>query len=623
MSSTTRFAIWVLVITTAVCAALAAVVQSELFAIIAAACATFAVVIGFSMTADVTGEPASAIQLGYDPTTSATVDILDLPRPVVYESAEYRTEMYSSVPDATRSPYEGVDPLGLLPVVHATPPFEPKMPEGSEPHDVVSSLFAAAQAAGRPIAAHLWLEDPATDTLRLVEAQGPASPQAVPVSMTTGLLGSALAEGTAHLGPIESASPGSPHRTRWRYALPLPGRDPRGVAAIDFEGEYAPDRAVLTTISASLRASLCGALALHVAHLEARTAQILVDTCMRLSQALDPDDVLHTALKHAMDLAEAQTGSIMILDPETRRMRIAVAHGLPDDIVQSTDISEGDGIAGWVLASKQPLVVEDLKEAGIRSRRHGIRSALCVPLADEQGIVGVLNVGCTSFHARVSRSHLATLEALGRTVVVALRNSWAAEGAQDLYFDTLKALALALESRDPYARGGTARVVAIAETMAAYFTMSPDDTKALRIAAMLHDVGMSAAGDVAPISDGPLSTMEWGMLKMHPVIAAEIMTETPALDAVIPLVYHHHEHYDGSGYVTGLAGADIPLGARILAVADAYVAMTSTRPYRQTLTHSQAIDELERLAGTQFDPRVVHALTAILATTDSERHLDC
>jgi HD-GYP domain-containing protein (c-di-GMP phosphodiesterase class II) len=131
------------------------------------------------------------------------------------------------------------------------------------------------------------------------------------------------------------------------------------------------------------------------------------------------------------------------------------------------------------------------------------------------------------------------------------------------------------------------------------------------VAAMLHDVGMSAAGNVAPVTDGPLSTVEWGMLKMHPVIAAEIMSEAPALSAVMPLVYHHHENFDGTGYVAGLSGSDIPLGARILAVADAYVAMTSQRPYRATMTQAQAIRELQGRAGTQFDPQVVDALLAV------------
>jgi HD-GYP domain-containing protein (c-di-GMP phosphodiesterase class II) len=146
--------------------------------------------------------------------------------------------------------------------------------------------------------------------------------------------------------------------------------------------------------------------------------------------------------------------------------------------------------------------------------------------------------------------------------------------------------------------------------------MSPDDAKALRIAAMLHDVGMSAAGNVAPVTDEPLSTVEWGMLKMHPIIASEILSQAPALSAVIPLVYHHHEHFDGSGYVAGLSGSQIPLGARILAVIDTYVAMTSGRPYRAALTHSQAVAELHRLSGSQFDPSVVDAFIGIVG----ERH---
>ena len=274
--------------------------------------------------------------------------------------------------------------------------------------------------------------------------------------MTHGLLGRALTTGEAALGSIEHSAAETNER-RWRYVVPVGGPDLRGVAAVDFAGGIEPGTATLTTISAALRASLAGALALHVARAEAETARILVETCAQLARVLDPDDVLRTALDQTMKLASAQTGSIMILDPDTRRMRIAVARGLPEDIVASTDISEGDGIAGWVLASRQPLVIEDLKQAGIRSRRHGIKSAVCVPLADEHGTIGVLNVGCSTFHARLSRTHLQTLEALGRTVVVALRGAWASEGAQDLYFDTLKAMALALEARDPYSRGGTVR----------------------------------------------------------------------------------------------------------------------------------------------------------------------
>ena len=102
------------------------------------------------------------------------------------------------------------------------------------------------------------------------------------------------------------------------------------------------------------------------------------------------------------------------------------------------------------------------------------------------------------------------------------------------------------------------------------------------------------------------------MLKLHPRIAAEILGQAPTLQAVIPIVFHHHEHYDGRGYSSGVAGEDIPLGARILSVADAYVAMTSHRPYRFAMPAAKALAEIRDHSGTQFDPRVVDALVGIL-----------
>lgn len=610
MDRATRIVLVALVIAAVVCALLAMRLVSEWFALAAAALTTVAVVVGLSTPKDPDARPArSRTRFAWDPTSSATVDVIDAPRPFVFDSGP------------AQSAYQPVTPVAPAPV-HAPvePPsapspalvFSPKLPPGSKPGDVIRALVSAAQSAGEPVAGHLWLEDPVTDTLRLVYAQGKAAPGAVPVSLTSGLLGASLADGCAHLGPLEGDSLEALIHRRWRYVIPLVGPDIRGVAAVDFEGFDEPDRAVLTTASATLRASLSGALALHVAENETNSARTLVAACARLAKVIDPADVLRTALDSAMELAQAQTGSIMLIDPQTGRMRIAIARGLPEDVVAETEIGEGDGIAGWVLASRQPLVVEDLNENWIRSRRHGIRSAVCVPLADDRGIVGVLNIGCKTFHARFSAAHLESLDAMGQTVVTALRNAWAKSGAQDLYFDTLKSLALALEARDPYAKGGTERVVELVEALAAWFGMSREETVALRIAAMLRDVGMSAAGTGVPVAEGPLTTVEWGMLKMHPIIAAEIMAQAPSLAKVIPIVYHHHEHFDGSGYVTGLAGTKIPLGARILSVVDAFVAMTSPRPYRSALTHAQAIGELERGAGAQFDPTVVRALVEIV-----------
>jgi HD-GYP domain-containing protein (c-di-GMP phosphodiesterase class II) len=141
----------------------------------------------------------------------------------------------------------------------------------------------------------------------------------------------------------------------------------------------------------------------------------------------------------------------------------------------------------------------------------------------------------------------------------------------------------------------------------------PDiEREAVRIAALLHDIGMASVGEAVTTSDRTLTTVERALLKVHPQIAAEILAEAPALRHVVPIVYHHHERYDGSGYLGGLAGETIPLGSRILAVADAFVAMTSDRPYRRAMSVREALRELSDKTGTQFDPLVVDALRGIV-----------
>ncbi|HEY5541594.1 MAG TPA: HD domain-containing phosphohydrolase, partial [Coriobacteriia bacterium] len=387
----------------------------------------------------------------------------------------------------------------------------------------------------------------------------------------------------------------------------------KGVAAVDFRGPARPDLERLAPIAGAMRGTLAGAIALQVARAETAAARALADTSHDLARMLDPDDVVMTTLDSAMALAGAQTGSIMLLEG-TGRMHIVASRGLPPEIVQTADVSEGEGIAGWVLATKQSLVVEDLDDRGPQGRRHGVRSAVCVPIGDEDGVLGVLNVGSRTFHARFSRSNLLALESLGRTTAVALRNARAVGIAHDLYFDTLKALAVAMEAKDPYSLGATDKVLECAIALGEALDLGAQELDSLRVAAMLHDIGMSAAGDVVAVSNRQLSTVEWGLLKVHPVIAAEIVGQASALRDVVPIIYHHHEHYDGGGYLGGLAGDQIPLGARILAVADAFVAMTSPRPYRAAKSQAEAIAELTDRAGSQFDPAVVKVFAQLVTS---------
>lgn len=488
-----------------------------------------------------------------------------------------------------------------------------RVPPSIETQVVLACLQDAAASAGQVVATHLWLADERSGTLRLIDASGPFAPSGTPIRFEDDdPVGRSFRTMTATHAAVARMRGGGQETTTWRWAMPLEAGDTVGVAAIDLHSIDEPDMTSLPERTALLRGSLTGALALYVADQRLATAHSLVDTARELSRILDPREVLETALSRAMDVSGAQTGSIMLADTETRRLTIAVSRGLPDDVVQETDLGEGEGIAGWVLASGQPLLVEDLAERSASARRHGVRSAASVPLADDDGIVGVLNVGMRSYPGGFTDAHLETIALLGKQTATAYRNAHAVAESREIHFETLKALAIALETKDPYSGGGTERVLQYAEALGQVFQLPDDQQHALRIAALLHDIGMSSVGDGVRHCDRPLTTIERALLKLHPHIAAEILEEAPALRSVVPMVYHHHEWFDGHGYGDGLSGEAIPLGARILAVADAYVAMTSDRPYRTARSTSEALRELQDKAGTQFDPLVVSALADIL-----------
>jgi len=495
---------------------------------------------------------------------------------------------------------------------------EPGVPETLDAAGVLHSLLAGAHAAGTPSSAHLWVNDDTAATLRLVALE--SVPECMPASpvQADALIERVHADGVAGMEPISRVSTGSEASTVWRYAVPLSFSTFKGVASVDLVGAVEPDVEVLNRVAAELRMPLLCALVLHVSEGRSKATRVLFEATRDLSRSLVPDDVINAALARAMSLTNAATGSIMLLDEAAGRLTIAAAEGLPAEIVKDSSASVGEGIAGWVAASRQPLLVEDLPGRRGRGQRHGVRCAISVPIADKEGLLGVLNVGSRAYPAAFTDGHMEVLELLGHQTAVALRNARAIELSQSLYFDTLKALALALETKDPYATGGTERIVQLVTDLGHELGLSAEEQEALELAALLHDIGMAAVADAGVASPGPLTTVERGLLKMHPKVAAEILSHTPALHAVAPIVFHHHERFDGAGYGGGVSGADIPIGARILSVADAFVAMTSDRPYRKAKPVDKALAELRENAGTQFDPDAVQALIR-LHESDSDR----
>jgi putative two-component system response regulator len=178
---------------------------------------------------------------------------------------------------------------------------------------------------------------------------------------------------------------------------------------------------------------------------------------------------------------------------------------------------------------------------------------------------------------------------------------------RQVFLETMEAFALAVEAKDPYTHGHSRRVSILSERICRELGLSEADCELVRIAGILHDVGKIGTPESVLAKPGKVTAEEYEIFKRHSRMGFRIVSAVKELETVARAILHHHERFDGRGYPVGLAGQAIPVHARILAVADAYDAMTSDRPYRAGVGHGPALEELLRCSGTQFDPECVQA----------------
>jgi len=176
----------------------------------------------------------------------------------------------------------------------------------------------------------------------------------------------------------------------------------------------------------------------------------------------------------------------------------------------------------------------------------------------------------------------------------------------------LKTLGTVIDAFDAYTFGHSTQVAVYAEAIAEKMELKPKEKDLIVKAALVHDIGKVGVMDAIIGKQGPLTDEEYRLVKQHPDIGAEILGLMEGFEDIVPLVRYHHERWDGSGYPMGLKGEEIPLGARILAVADTVDAMFSDRPYRKSPTYDEVMEEILRCMGTQFDPKVVHAFYSVV-----------
>jgi putative nucleotidyltransferase with HDIG domain len=206
---------------------------------------------------------------------------------------------------------------------------------------------------------------------------------------------------------------------------------------------------------------------------------------------------------------------------------------------------------------------------------------------------------------------------IANSVGIGMQNANLITQLQTTYVSTLRSLISIIEAKDPYTKGHTERVASYSVALATRMGLAGGDIKRIMFAALMHDIGKMGVLDEIVNKPGALTEAEWELMRAHPVVGAGIVEKMEFLTGTAEIVRHHHESWNGKGYPDGLCGEDIPLGARIVTVADSFDAMTTDRPYRKALTFDQAIERLQEASGVQFDAELVKVFVKYIR--DKER----
>lgn len=385
------------------------------------------------------------------------------------------------------------------------------------------------------------------------------------------------------------------------------------------------DLRLLATLAGQIAAAIERARLLDETRKRLAEISAMFEFSNALRTATTETTLLNLVVHDAVSMLQATGGSLQLLMGEGDYLQVAAVANMRD--LGLTVPHRMGGLSWEAYSTGETIGVHDVMHdtrVHIPEVFDQIHGAIVAPMRTPSGVLGTLFVGFEQVGApSQNQVRLATMianlaaQALQRlrlheqTVDQAASLSTTLNELEQSYQATLLALSAALDARDRETEGHSQRVTKWALAIGRQLNLSPDELTNLERGALLHDVGKIGISDNILRKAGPLTPAERQVMNQHPQLGYNMLRGIAFLQDALPVVLYHQEMYDGTGYPAGLQGERIPLGARIFAVADTYDAMTSVRPYRQPLSHAEALAEIERCRGSQFDPRVVDAFFAL------------
>jgi response regulator RpfG family c-di-GMP phosphodiesterase len=356
---------------------------------------------------------------------------------------------------------------------------------------------------------------------------------------------------------------------------------------------------------------------------------ILLDATTAITSELDLDNVLTILSQRIGQAVTCTFVKILLTSDDVSKLIVRAAYPIRNlewdpALGHAFEVKPGSLLLS-VISNRAPLLVHSEEISNLNADRNmkrgllgnleQIQSLLIMPVAMQNECLGVVVLGERRRWERtpftIEKSSLAL--ALVQHASIAIKNAYLYQSLQKAHLQTIIGLAEALETRDSYTRGHSDRAMGHAHAIAQELRLTPEQADRLRYAVILHDIGKIGIPDAVLNKPGKLTKEEYELMKTHPEKGANIVSKIRFLERIAPLIRHHHERWDGTGYPDGLAGEGIPIESRVVATLDSYDAMTSDRIYRKALGLEYTMNELRRCSGTQFDPDVVEAFLKVLS----------
>ena len=347
----------------------------------------------------------------------------------------------------------------------------------------------------------------------------------------------------------------------------------------------------------------------------------------------DTRRVLQETMRPIIDVLGFDRAIILLVDEGAEFLEYRYAVGESEELLGKMNgyripLTREQNLMIRVLKKRRPVLIRDVKAAGLNPANRiladfGPSSFIICPLIAKDQVIGVLAADRKTGQKPLTSADTEFLSIFANNIATVFQRARLDEQLKKSYDDSVRALVQAIEEKDKYTRGHSERVAKIVVQVARELGVSEQEVEYLRFGSILHDVGKIGISESIVKSSAPLSDSERKIIQGHPIKGLEILEHIPFIKEHMYLIRNHHERWDGKGYPDGLRGEEIPLGAQIVAVADTFDAMRSSRPYRKGLPPKQAAREIKKGIGTQFSSNVVQAfLTVFDKNPDLQNELD-